>query len=107
MERHFLIGCLESGTSLEEIGELAGRHPSTVGYWVKRHGLEAVGAKKFAPRGGITREELEDLVGDGLTLTQIAERLDRSTSTVRYWLQRHDLRTDPRNRRAQREKARA
>ena len=107
MEKHFLMGCLESGKSLEEIGEIAGRHPSTVGYWVKRHRLQAVGAKKFAPRGGIARTELELLVSEGLTLTQIASRLDRSTATVRYWLQRHGLKTDPRNRRALRERAKA
>ena len=107
MEKHFLIGCLESGKSLEEIGEIAGRHPPPVGYWVKRHGLQAVGAPKFAPRGGIDRAELETLVAQGLTLVEIAETLDRSTSTVRYWLQRYVLKTDPRNRRAQVEQAKA
>ena len=107
MERHFLIGCIESGMSLQEIGEIAGRDPSTVGYWVKRHGLKAVGSEKFAPRGGIERGELEALVGEGLTLRQIADRLDRSVSTVRHWLGRYGLRTDPQNRRALRDAAKA
>ena len=107
MERHFLVGCIDAGMSLEEIGELAGRHPSTVGYWLKRHGLRAVGADKFAPRGGIGRAELSELVKKGLTIREIGDELGRSISTVRHWLKRYDLRTDPQNRRALREQAAA
>jgi IS30 family transposase len=32
MKRRFLEECLAKGMSLESIGELAGRHPSTVSY---------------------------------------------------------------------------
>ena len=100
-----MIGCLESGKSLEEIGEIAGRHPSTVAYWLKRHGLRAAGAEKFAPRGGLERDQLERLVDAGLTLRQIAESVGRSVATVRHWLRRYELQTDPQNRRAQRRQA--
>jgi hypothetical protein len=46
-------------------------------------------------------------VAAGLTLRQIAESLDRSTSTVRHWLRRYELQTDPHNRRARRRQAAA
>lgn len=32
---------LEDGLSLEQIGGLVNRHASTVGYWLKKHGLVA------------------------------------------------------------------
>ena len=47
---------LPSGLSLEAIGQLTGRHPTTVGYWVKQHGLSAVHRDRHAPKGGIDRE---------------------------------------------------
>jgi excisionase family DNA binding protein len=84
---------LRDGLSLERIGELTGRHPSTVGYWVKQHGLAAVHRDRHAPRGGIDRETLSLLVDAGLTTREIAERLGLSQSTVRHWLRRHSLRT--------------
>jgi excisionase family DNA binding protein len=84
---------LRDGLSLERIGELTGRHPSTVGYWVKQHGLAAVHRDRHAPRGGIDRETLSLLVDAGLTTREIAERLGLSQSTVRHWLRRHGLRT--------------
>jgi len=84
---------LRDGLSLERIGELTRRHPSTVGYWVKQHGLAAVHRDRHAPRGGVDKETLADLVAQGLTTRQLAERLGFSQSTVRYWLRRHGLRT--------------
>ena len=50
-----------AGLSLTEIGALTNRDPSTVGYWVQKHGLTANGKAKYAPRGGLTREQLEPL----------------------------------------------
>jgi transposase len=84
---------LRNGLSLEQIGELTGRHPSTVGYWVKKHGLAAVHRDRHAAKGGIDKETLGSLVSAGLTTRQIASRLNLSPSTVRHWLRRHGLRT--------------
>ena len=39
MEREFLERQLAEGRSLEYIGALVGKDPSTVGYWLKKHGL--------------------------------------------------------------------
>ncbi len=91
MDRDQLKQWLDEGLSLPQIGELAGRHPSTVGYWVRKHGLVANGKAKYAPRGGLTREQLEPLVEAGLTDAQIAVKLDRGISTIRHWRKRLGL----------------
>jgi transposase len=102
MDRDQLKQWLDEGLSLPQIGELAGRHPSTVGYWVRKHGLVANGKAKYAPRGGLTRAQLEPLVQRGATLQEMAESLDRSTSTVRHWLRVFGLRSSRHHRRRSR-----
>jgi hypothetical protein len=52
-----------------------------------------------APQGGLSREVLEPLVAAGETQRSIAEALGVSAAAVRYWLQRHELRTVRRHRR--------
>jgi hypothetical protein len=91
MDRGSLKAWLEQGLSLSEIGVLVHRDPSTVGYWVKKHGLVANGRAKHAPRGGLDEEVLEILCDDGATLDQMADLLDRSTSTIRHWLDVYGL----------------
>lgn len=55
---------------------------------------------KYAPRGEPDRVRLESLAREGLSLREIATALDRSISTVRYWLERWGIsRTDARLRR--------
>jgi transposase-like protein len=93
MERDQLKRYLEEGLSLEQIGALVSRDPATVGYWVRKHGLIANGREKHAPRGGLTREQLEPLVTHGLTIRAISETLDVSPSTVRHWMGKLGLRT--------------
>ena len=44
-------------------------------------------------RGAIPREVLEELMAEGMTIRAMAERLDRSYSTVRHWLVRYELAT--------------
>lgn len=92
--------CLARGMSLEAIGEEVGRHPSTVSYWLKKHGLVANGAEKHARRGAICRDRLTTLAASGATSTEMAEKLDRSVSAVRYWLARFQIQTT--NRRGRR-----
>jgi excisionase family DNA binding protein len=93
VEEELLEAYLRQGLSLEAIGELTGRHPTTVGYWVKKHGLSPVHRNRHAPRGGIERETLAALVEQELSTREIAERLVLSQSTVRHWLRKHGLRT--------------
>ncbi|MDQ3571717.1 MAG: hypothetical protein M3383_02520 [Actinomycetota bacterium] len=91
MERIELRTYLEQGLSLEQIGLIVGRHLSTVGYWVGRFGLEANGAARHTPKGAIDYGLLADLVSRGLKLREIATTVDRSISTVRYWLRKYEL----------------
>ena len=98
MDRNELEGWLKEGLSLNEIGVLTNRHPSTVGYWVQKYGLTANGKEKYAPRGGLTRAQIEPLVDRGLTLQQMAHELDRSVSTIRHWLGKYELTPTCRNR---------
>jgi transposase len=93
MEKEELVGLLEDGWSLERIGQRYGKHASTVAYWVKRHGLRAAHRDKYAPKGGLRREQLTALVAAELTLREIADRLGVGTATVRHWLAKYDLRT--------------
>ena len=51
MDRDQLEAWLDAGLSLNEIGALTNRHPSTVGYWVQKYGLTANGKARYAPRG--------------------------------------------------------
>jgi transposase len=93
MEREPLERYLAEGLSLHAIGKRAGKHPTTVGYWLRKHGLAAVNAERCRPKGGVRADELARLVADGGTIESIAEDLGRSVSTIQYWLRRHGLKT--------------
>jgi transposase len=95
MDRDSLIVLLAQGLSVEKIAERFGKHPSTVAYWMGRHGLEAVHRERHGPKGGIERERLEALVGDGFSIAQIAAEVGLSKAAVRHWLRRYELRTKP------------
>lgn len=98
MERDWLASRLSEGRSIESIAREAGRPPSTVAYWVNKHGLSSQHAPKHAARGGIERERLEALVEEGRSIRAMAEALGVSYTTVRHWLGRYRL-TTPRARR--------
>jgi transposase-like protein len=50
MDPHMLAAQLESGRSIEVLARELGRDPSTVAYWVNKHGLASTHAAKHAPR---------------------------------------------------------
>ncbi len=91
MDRSFLEGCLAKGMSLEAIGREVGKDQSTVGYWLKRHCLKAVGAEKHRQKGAVRQTDLQRLIDGGATTAEMAVELDRSPSTIRYWLARHEI----------------
>lgn len=93
MERQLLAEFLDAGMSLEQIGLVVGRDPSTVGYWVKKHGLTAAHKARHAARGGLTRESLERRITDGASVRGIAVQLGVSEGTVRHWLRKYGLQT--------------
>jgi transposase/DNA-directed RNA polymerase subunit RPC12/RpoP len=93
MERVDLERMIGEGVSVEKIARRVGRHPSTVSYWLEKYGLRSVFADKHAPRGGIPRDRLVELIGQGLSVRKIAVELDRSPTTVKRWMGRYGLRT--------------
>jgi hypothetical protein len=84
---------IDQELSLAEIGNLHGLHESTVGYWVKKHGLRAAHHEKYRARGGVSRETLEPMVQAGLSIAQIATAVGLSKTAVRHWLHKYSLRT--------------
>jgi transposase-like protein len=93
MEKQSLELLLEQGESVERIAKRFGKDPSTVSYWMKKHGLTSPYAERHAARGGIERERLEALVGAGMTIAEIASEVQRSKGTVRHWLREYGLKT--------------
>jgi DNA-binding CsgD family transcriptional regulator len=82
---------LAEGLSLDQIGKLVGRSPSTVSYHLKKHGLKPVNQGKHASRGPIPELKLRALAASGKSVRAVARQLDRSTSTVRYWLDKYGI----------------
>lgn len=99
MNKELLEEFLAEGMSLEAIGKRAGKHESTVSYWLKKHGLEASRSEKHASKGPLAKEDLERLLAAGLSLREIAQRLDRSLATVRHWMRKYELKASPRRKR--------
>jgi transposase len=93
MDKDSLSLLLSQGLSLERIATRFGKHPSTVSYWIEKHGLRAANRDKHLAKGGIERSRLEELVQAGMTIAEIAQELGRSKATVRHWLGRYGLRT--------------
>jgi len=93
MDRASLEQLLGRGLSLAEIGRRFDLHEATVSYWVRKHGLSAVGRERYAPKGGLRRDQLEPLVAEGASLAEIANAVGRSIATVRHWLAKYGLRT--------------
>jgi transposase-like protein len=93
MDRDSLRLLLEQGMSLQEIGRRFGRDPTTVGYWVRKHGLRAVHADRHRSRGGLDRQRVETLIADGRPVSAIAEEFGITDTTVLYWLRKWGLRT--------------
>jgi hypothetical protein len=92
VERETLARYFEAGWSLARIAAAVNKDTSTIGKMAKRYGLEPVGRRRFSPKR-IPRERLAMLVGEGLTLPQLAGELEVSITTVRKHLARHGLRT--------------
>jgi transposase len=93
VEREWLAERLEAGASIEAIAREVGRDPSTVSYWVRRHGLTSSHAERHAARGAIEREQLGEIVSCELSIRDMADVLGRSPTAVRHWLHRHGIET--------------
>jgi transposase len=93
VDKESLLLLLGQGLSVERIAKRFGKDPSTISYWMRKHGLEAPNREKHAAKGGIERERLEALVDAGMTIAEIAMAVGRSKGTVRHWMRKYGLRT--------------
>lgn len=91
MTKEGLEDYLAEGLSLEQIGRRVGRSASTVSYHLKKYGLEPVNRGRHANRGPIPQLMLRTLVAEGLSIRGMARRLERSPSTLRYWLKAYGI----------------
>jgi len=67
MEKGYLEECLANGMSLEAIAREIGNHRSTVGYWVKKHGLKAVNRRDPRRRRGSAKNARFECRRHGVT----------------------------------------
>ncbi|HUE27061.1 MAG TPA: helix-turn-helix domain-containing protein [Solirubrobacteraceae bacterium] len=93
MDKQSLELLLAQGESIEGIAKRFGKDPSTVSYWVAKHGLRSPYAEKHAAKGGLEKERLEVLVEGGMTIAEIAAQVGLSKGTVRHWMRVHGFRT--------------
>jgi transposase-like protein len=99
VEKAWLASQLAAGRSYESIARETGRHPSTVAYWARKHGLTSSHARRHAARGPIDRVLLTEIVACGISIHDTAALFGRSPTTIRHWLARHELTTSAANRR--------
>jgi transposase len=95
VDKAWLAAQLEAGRSYESLVRELDRHASTVAYWARKHGLRSAHAPRHATRGAIDREVLAQIVACGLPVRDMAEVMERSPTTVRHWLRRYGLATEP------------
>jgi transposase-like protein len=88
VERDWLAGRLEAGASYEAIARELGCSASKVSYWAGKHGLSSAHTARHAGREPLDEDALVALAEDGASIREIADALDRSPTTVRYWLAR-------------------
>jgi transposase-like protein len=96
VERQWLAERLEAGLSYEAIARELGCSPSKVSYWASKHGLTSGHTRRHAARGPLDEETLRLLVAGHYSIREIAEAMDRSPATIRHWLAKLALATDPR-----------
>jgi hypothetical protein len=80
---------------MEDIAREVGKNPSTVAYWVNKHGLSSPHSQRHRARGRVDEGVLAELVEQGLSVRQIGQALKLSASSVRHWLNKYGLKTQP------------
>jgi transposase-like protein len=95
MDKDWLAAQLDAGRSYEAIAREAGCSASKVSYWASKHGLTSAHTTRHAARGPVDVDLLRALVASHFSIREIAETLDRSAATIRHWLAKLGLETDP------------
>jgi transposase-like protein len=96
VERDWLADRLRAGASYEAIGRELGCSASKVSYWAGKHGLTSSHTARHAARGPLDEDLLRLLVSAHYSIREIAETMDRSAASIRHWLAKLELTTDPR-----------
>lgn len=91
MTKEELQRYLAEGLSVERIAERVGRHPSTVSYHLKKHGLVPLGHDTHAPNQKVDPDRLRELIDAGSTFREAAESFGVSYTTVRHWVKKLGL----------------
>ena len=95
MDRDWLEAQLAAGRSIESIAREVGKHPSTVGYWVKKYGL-TLPARGQARRARRARPETPvELVERGMSVRADRQGAGAELRRVQYWLAKYELKTEP------------
>ena len=98
MDRDWLEAQLTAGRSIESIAREVGKHPSTVGYWVQKHGLTSQSRRaKHAARGGADPRPLcRSWSSEGMSIREIGAELELSFDDRPVLAARkYDLKTQP------------
>jgi transposase-like protein len=91
MDKAWLAAQLAAGRSYESIARETGRHPSTVAYWARKHGLTSSHAPRHAARGPIDRKLLTEIVACRLSIRDMADAFGCSPTTIRHWLTKYEI----------------
>lgn len=82
----------EEGLTYEEMGERLGCSTSCVGKWMTKLDVDARSPGRTPAEVFQTPSKLRELYWDqGLSLSEIAERVDSDPSTVRHFMQKHSI----------------
>jgi hypothetical protein len=66
-----------------------------VSYWASKHGLASSHVERHANKGPIDEDLLRALVASHFSIREIAETMQRSAASIRHWLAKLGLETDP------------
>jgi hypothetical protein len=66
-----------------------------VSYWASKHGLRSTHTARHAAREPLDERLLRLLVSGHYSIREIAESMDRSAASIRHWLAKLGLETDP------------
>jgi transposase-like protein len=88
VDREWLARKLQEGASYEAIAREVRCSPTKVSYWAAKYGFKSAHAGRHGPRGPLDKDALLAMAAAGATVPEMAATLERSPTTIRYWLKR-------------------
>lgn len=94
MDKLYLEELVAEGLSQNQIAEKSDCDRSTVKRWLKRYGLRTKNAEVYSVSyGPVEKSDLERMIDEGFTIAEIAERMNRSQTSARHWIEKYGLKT--------------